>query len=478
MSFNKKLIPTLIASTFISTTFSAPAAANDSAELEELRALVQQLEQKVKIIDRKSELAEEAAAAKKKETPVVKASQDGFGFESADGKNKIKFRALAHIDYRSYVGSNNSTNQDGFDFRRIRPTIEGTVGGIYDFKFTPEFGEAKTSSSTSTGGIVDAYVDARFTPYFQVRAGKFKPYVGLERLQSGSDIKFIERSFISNDFLPNRDLGVAVHGDLFGDKLTYAVGLHNGVVDGGDAVTSQDVNGNKEWAGRLFATPFKDTDSVLAGLGFGISATHSHFSGSAGTSSSSTSTYLPSYKNPSQTTSFFAYNYATYANGDRDRFSPQAYYYYGPFGVITEYALVKQDIKNSTTQIDNVKNDAWQIAGSWLITGEDASFKGVKPKRAFDPDNGGWGAWEVVARYQEANIDEKLFSGNSTIVDTTNYAKSAKAWGIGLNWYLNQNIKLATNYEKTSFEGGAGGYGSQSDRPDEETLFTRLQLSY
>lgn len=73
-------------------------------------------------------------------------------------------------------------------------TIDGTVFGLYDFKFTPEFGEAKTANSTSTSGIVDAYVDARFKPWFQVRAGKFKPYVGLERLQSGSDIKFIERS--------------------------------------------------------------------------------------------------------------------------------------------------------------------------------------------------------------------------------------------------------------------------------------------
>jgi phosphate-selective porin OprO/OprP len=39
-----------------------------------------------------------------------------------------------------------------------------------------------------------------------LKAGKFKPYVGLERLQSGADIKFIERSYVSN-ILPNRDVG-------------------------------------------------------------------------------------------------------------------------------------------------------------------------------------------------------------------------------------------------------------------------------
>jgi phosphate-selective porin OprO/OprP len=482
MNLKKKLIPVLIAPLFVGLTFSGQALANDNDELEKLRQLVQELDQKVKILDRKGELADEAAAEKKKVTPVVKASQDGFGFESADGKNKIKFKALAQIDYRSYVGENNSTNQDGFDFRRIRPTIEGTLGNKYDFKFTPEFGEAKTASSSSTSGIVDAYVDARFTPYFQVRAGKFKPYVGLERLQSGADIKFIERSFVSNNYLPNRDLGVAVHGDLFQDKLTYALGLHNGVADGGDTPTSKDVSGDKEWAVRAFTTPFKGSDNLLAGLGFGIAGTHSNFNASANVAqdathaADTTKSFLPDYKNPGQGTNFFTYATGTYAYGDRDRVSPQAYYYYGPIGVIAEYAWVSQDIKNGTSTA-NVKNDAWQIAGSWLITGEEASFKGVKPKREFDPDQGNWGAWEVVARYQEANIDDKAFD-NGTYGDLSKSAKSAKAWGLGLNWYLNQNIKLATNYERTSFDGGAGATGAIQDRADEETLYTRLQLSY
>ena len=474
MNLKKKLIPVLIAPLFVGLTFSGQALANDSDELEKLRQLVQELDQKVKILDRKGELAEEAATAKKKETPVVKASQDGFGLESADGKNKIKFKALAQIDYRSYVGENNSTNQDGFNFRRIRPSIEGTVGGIYDFRFTPEFGEAKTSSSTSTSGIVDAYIDARFKPYFQVRAGKFKPYVGLERLQSGADIKFIERSFVSNNFLPNRDLGVAVHGDLFQDKLTYAIGLHNGVTDGGDAPTSKDVNGNKEWAGRIFTTPFKDSDNVLSGLGFGIAGTHTKFTGVGATTYDSAKAILPDYKNPSQSTNFFTYGNNTFASGDHNRVSPQAYFYHGPFGVIAEYAWVKQGLQNNSSKT-NAKNDAWQIATSYLITGEDASFKGVKPKRIFDVDQGTWGAFELVARYQEANIDDNVFG---TYADLSKSAKSASAWAVGLNWYLNQNIKLATNYERTSFDGGAGTSGAVVDRADEETLYTRLQISY
>lgn len=488
MQLNKKIIPALVAPLFLSLTFSGQALANDSEELEKLRALVQELDQKVKILDRKGELAEEAAAAKKKETPVVKASQDGFGFESADGKNKIKFRALAQIDYRNYQEADPSTdakNIDGFTFRRIRPTIEGTVANKYDFRFTPEFGEAKAA-------VVDAYIDARFQPWVKIRAGKFKPFVGLERLQSGSDIKFIERSYVSNNILPNRDLGASLYGDVFENKLTYAVGVFNGVVDGGENTTAQDTNGDKEYAIRVFTTPFKDSDNALAGLGFGIAATHGKFNGT------SSSSGLPSYKSAGQQNNFFAYNNTAapssgtdttsnivVANGDRTRWAPQAYYYYGPFGIIAEYARVEQDVKNVgklaavAGKTGTVKNDAWQIAASWLITGEDASFKGVKPKSVFDADAGTWGAWELVARYQENNLDDAAFV-NSTFADIGKSAKSAQSWALGVNWYLNQNVKLATNYEQTSYEGGAAGstLANLIDLKDEKTLFSRLQISY
>ncbi len=477
-----KFATVLIASGIISLPIAARA--NDSSELEELRALVQQLDQQVKVLARQGEISSEEAVAAKKTTPVVKASENGFGIESADGKNSIRFKGLLQIDNRNFSNVNglgsDGKNISGFDFRRIRPTIEGTVFGKYDFRFTPEFGEAKTTSTISTSGIVDAYIDARFQPSFKVRAGKFKPFVGLERLQSGSDIKFIERSYVSNNILPNRDLGAAIHGDVLEGKINYSVGIYNGVVDGGDITTVQDTNVDKEYAARVFATPFKDSDSALAGLGFGLAATHGNFKGT------STASGLPAYKTAGQQSSFFAYtNTSVFANGARDRISPQAYYYNGPFGVITEYARVSQGLTNGTKS-DKLDNDAWQIAGSYLLTGEDASFKGVKPKQVFSTDGGGWGAWELVARYQENNIDSKAFqtgsSANTGFADQRINASSAKSWATGVNWYLNQNVKVVLNYEQTSFKGGGGtatgSFVNIADRPDEKTLFTRIQLSY
>ena len=324
---------------------------------------------------------------------------------------------------------------------------------------------------------MDAFIDARFKSWFQIRAGKFKPYVGLERLQSGSDIKFIERSYVSNNILPNRDIGLSVHGDILDNKLTYAVGVFNGVVDGGDNVTSQDYNSDKEYTARVFTTPFKGADSFFEGLGFGLSGTHGNFNGTILSGNTNTNG-LPTYKTPGQQSSFFTYDASTVANGNRTRWSPQAYFYNGPFGFIAEYASVSQAVKNGSAT-DTLNNNAWQVAGSWLLTGENASFKGVKPKNVFNPDGAGWGALELVARYQENNIDDKAFA-NGFASSATYNSKSAQSWAIGANWYLSQNVKVAADYEDTSFVlgGTKSATGGSSDRPNERTLFTRLQLSY
>lgn len=508
----------LLATGLLSLPYAAYA--NDSTELEELRGLVQELSQQVKVLARKGEINEEAAAAAKKETPVVKASSSGFSFGSADGKNEIKFRGLLQADHRHFSdGANDvrnrsntragSLDENGFHdaedtslLRRVRPTIEGKIAGKYGFRFTPEFGGGSASA-------VDAYVEANLNPAFKIRAGKQKSIVGLERLQGGGDIKFIERSYVTNAILPNRDLGVTVSGDLFGNKLNYGVGIVNGVADGGNISTGTEYNGEREYTARVFATPFIDSDSALAGLGFGLGGTWTDYTGernldfTGSSSADATRNGLPSYVTDGQQT-FFRYGSAAVADGKRVRFSPHASYYNGPFGLITEYAQVNQDVSlisgaaNTNTVIrantnKKLSHDAWQVAVSYLITGEDASFKGVKPKQDFDLDKGGWGAWELVARYSEINLDDDTFknkAGSSYSTDTyanlSESAKSAKTWTTGVNWYLNSNAKIALNYSHTSFDGGAGvgitpvnAVGTNiRDRESEKALFARFQVAF
>src|SRR5512141_501062 len=185
---------------------SAARAQQAEPTIQDLLQRIEQQEQKILVLERKLEIQDDAAKSAKETTPVVKASPKGFSLQSPDGQNVIKLRGTVHFDGRFFESDDPSATPltDTWQVTRLRPIIEGTVGGIYDFKFMPDFGQGKTI-------IQDAYVTARLLPQFQVTAGKFKAPFGLDRLQSANDIRFVARAFPTS-VAPNRDLGLQVGG--------------------------------------------------------------------------------------------------------------------------------------------------------------------------------------------------------------------------------------------------------------------------
>ena len=445
-------------------------AARAQPTLEELIQRIEEQEQKILILERKLEIKEEADKTAAGSAATVRADSKGFALRSADGKNQLRLRGVMHFDGRNLTNDDPNGVTDTWQATRVRPIVEGTVGGIYDFRFMPDFGQGRTV-------IQDAYVTGRFTPGFQVTAGKFKAPMGLERLQSANDIRFVARAFPTN-LAPNRDLGLQVGGNVLGDRLNYAVAYLNGANDGAssEAFSDVDINDDKEWAGRLFAHPFAESESfALRGLGLGIAGTYTDQDGTVA------QPLLPTYRTPGQST-FFRYRTGTtptLADGERTRIAPQLYYYVGSIGLLGEYTQVSQDVARTTAaglREDSLDTTAWQLAASWFLTGEEAAFRGFKPNSVFALENGTWGAFELVGRYHELSIDDEAFSGGvDSFADPAVSARKATAWALGVNWYLNENLKWVLNYERTSFEGGAAG---GADREDEEAFLTRVALGF
>lgn len=482
--------------------------------VEVLKARLEELDQKVKILERKDEVAEEAAEAKKKTTPIITISDKGFQFQSADKNFSLKLRGLLQVDTRTYIDDGGIDNNDSFLIRRARPIIEGTFWKDFDYYFTPEFAGSSVS-------VLDSYLNYTYQPWLQVRAGKFKSPVGLEQLQSDPYRLFAENSLVSN-LVPNRDIGIQIHGSAWEDLAQYAFGVFNGVRDGGNA-NNIDFDDEKEIAGRLFIHPFKKTDiNELKGFGIGLG-------GSYGVKGNGPDGLTSGYLTDGQQT-FFRYsgafnqaalvaatpagfnrqttalNFApVVADGKHWRLSPQGYYYYGPFGFLGELAISTQDVRrdaslvntitrnaggnqiglvNSFTNAGNglsrstLSNVAWQVAASYVLTGEDASFRGVTPKKPFSFSEGTWGAFEIAARYSELNVDDGAFAFYADPLNNTIFgnalASQASAWGVGLNWYLNRNLRATLDYFNTDFKGGGGAVSKQ----DESVVITRLQLLY
>jgi phosphate-selective porin OprO/OprP len=441
-----------------------------TAGAEGAASTAEQQQQQILVLERKLEIQEEAAAAAKESTPVVGAGAKGFSIRSADSQNQIRLRGTMHLDGR-YLPDDDHGVIDTFQATRVRPTIEGTFAGIYDFKFMPDFGQGRTV-------IQDAYVTARFNPAGQLTLGKFKAPVGLERLQSANDMKWVQRGYPTS-LAPNRDIGVQLGGDLGNGRFSYQAAFLNGSNDGSssDAFADTDINDDKEYALRLFAHPFAESDSfAVRGLGIGVAGTYTEQAGNV------TQPLLPSFRSPGQATFFryraFGTTAGTIADGERTRIAPQLYYYVGSLGVIGEYTEVSQDVSRvvaTGNRTGTVDTDAWQLAASYFLTGEEAAFRGFQPKSRFSLADDTWGAFEVVARVQSLSVSDEAFAGGAnSFADPLASASQADSWGVGLNWYLNENVKWLFDYERTSFEGGA----PSGDRPDEDAWQLRLALGF
>ena len=109
----------------------------------------------------------------------------------------------------------------------------------------------------------------------------------------------------------------------------------------------------------------------------------------------------------------------------------------------------------ATTVADHPTFWGWAIEGSWILTGETKSytpsalnnevggFQGPIPSRPFSMSGGSWGAWELVARYTDTNLNWN--PGRAAIAGTQLagvLGGEERIVSLGVNWYLNRNIRI------------------------------------
>ena len=312
------------------------------------------------------------------------ADTTGFTIRSKDGNFVLHIGADLQFDNRTYYGASATGDIDTMVPRRVRPTLYGTVYKYVDFYIRPDFGLGTTA-------IYDAYLQLNYIPWAQVRVGKFKPPVGLERLQSDDDTTFVERG-LPTLLVPQRDIGFQIGADLFRHRFSYQIGVFNGVPDSSIG-TDTAVSDHRDYAARVFLTPFQPSPSqsseksLLKGLGFGLAATGGNTDGEA----------LPSYKTFGQQ-SFFTFASGVTPAGHRTRLAPQGYYYLGPFGLYGEYTVAEEGFQKGTVR-RQIAFRAYEGEVSYILTGEKKSYGSPTPKHNFDPmHHGGWGAVELAMR--------------------------------------------------------------------------------
>src|SRR5437868_4430290 len=118
------------------------AADDDAAEtIKALRQRLEELDQKIRVLERKNELRDEASAgqasgARTNASPILSIGSSGFTLSSADTNFVLKLKGVLQLDSRTFINDNpRLIGNDGFLLRRARPILDGTVFRDFDFQF-------------------------------------------------------------------------------------------------------------------------------------------------------------------------------------------------------------------------------------------------------------------------------------------------------------------------------------------------------
>jgi phosphate-selective porin OprO and OprP len=194
------------------------------------------------------------------------------------------------------------------------------------------------------------------------------------------------------------------------------------------------------------------------------------------------------YRTDGQQT-FFTYSTSTASPADSVvavgrglTYSPQGYYYRGPFGLLAEYVVSSIEVQRGGGRIAEVNNYGYNLSAGYVLTGEESGYRGVSPKNNFNPGAGTWGAFEVVARVAAVDIDDTAFTGPATLrlANPNVSATEVTTYGVGLNWYLSKSVRAGFNVFKNEFKLAPEAVPAANAliADDETTFISRLQLSF
>jgi len=111
---------------------------------------------------------------------------------------------------------------------------------------------------------------------------------------------------------------------------------------------------------------------------------------------------------------------------------------------------------NVRTVFDHPTFSGWTLEGSWIITGEARTysptainnemggFNMLVPSKPFSLQGDSWGAWELVARYTDTDLNwHTSQAANNTAGILAGIAGGdERVLALGVNWYLNRNVRV------------------------------------
>src|SRR4051812_33727005 len=367
---------------------------------------------------------------------------------TANGDFSIALRGLIQFDIGYFSQGRNPAGVDfnsGTNFRRAQLGFQGTVFRDWSYNFLYDFGGYGIENR---GYVYNAYIEYDGLKPFIVRAGAYTPGEGQEDQTGSGDL-----------FFPERPASVDVARNIAGAPSREAVSLY---WQADNYLLSLSYTGKKTTDGTSTGAAVGTFDAQQALIGRAallafsspeakwVVETHlsNVFKLADPAASTAPAAGVIRFSNgpevavdaskPVDTGNIDAKGVREFGfetAGTYDRLYAQAGWFH--------YEVERR------TALPNPHFSGWYGFATFSLTGEQhvydpttASFRNLKPAHVLG--SGGWGAWELAARYSDIDLNFRPFT--ATGAGGIPGGKQ-DVLTLGLNWYPNTVIKFQLDYD-------------------------------
>lgn len=373
--------------------------------------------------------------------------QDGrLVFESADSEYKIWFDTRVQADYASFFGVNNDYDPigNGAGIRRARFAAKAQV--------TPNwYGEIDIDLANGLAELKDAYLRYDGIKNVELQIGNFKEPFSMQRNTSSRYLQFMERPMVTY-LAPSRHLGANVKYSI--PLIWISGGVFFQEIAGAEEATNvQDNNKDfgrstgESFTGKVVIRPLYKFDDMELHIGGAVS----YRTPKAHDAPSAFGGMRYSMRNST------SINRKKYIDTDVIKGVDHALVYTGELaghykGLRVETAYIGSQVHLKQDSPEANKNDknfrGWYAQAGYLLLGgkQRYDYGGAKYNRIERGQK--WGDLELTARYEFIDLND--FKGDV-------FGGSAEAYTLGLNFWVNNNVKFMLNYQYNNNDRYANG---------------------
>ena len=400
--------------------------------------------------------------------------------KSGDGRFQMSVRGRFHVDAASYSQDHtppvtHTVPQAQRDFasgaivRRAQFGVEGRAFKDFWYELRLDFGGSSSEGESSLVNL--ARVAYLGVPHWRINAGVIEPVFTYGNSVSSNEITFVERADVVNIATGSFGGGDTRRGveinyqdaDLFtgGDNLTFSLGYTGQTTQNNSAIPTD--HGTDEGTQAIARATYRLWSDGTSNIQIGANAAEVL---------SVTGTPIPGaprslrFRDRPETREGLegerlvdtgsipatgGWLWGAEAGANWENFYLAGEYY--RFGVDRDTHCT-----GCLAGAGDPEFSGWYVEGSWVITGEPKTYSAANmsnnyavwgnPKviTPFSLDGNSWGAWEAAVRY--SSLDLNWHEGARFALAPLGGIRGGteKIWTFGLNWYLNNNIRLMANY--------------------------------